>query len=121
MEETDRQNELSKTLINMAESMGEDNFLEWANNLIKARIEQQKKKEIIEQQLEEERKIQTQKQREVEREKYLHPIEDSKYTIEIEYINGWKVIHKIPIMTDEEREEKKREIVLGLYNLLCNK
>ncbi len=117
MEEIDEKSGLSKTLINMAKSMGEDNFLEWANTLIKARIEQQNKKDALIKEKQEESKKQAQKQREEEREKWLHPTNDSKYITEVEHINGFKVIHQIPIMTDEEREEKKKEIVFSLHNL----
>jgi len=31
-------------------------------------------------------------------------------------INGFKIIHKIPDYSEEEREEKKKEIVRKLYN-----
>ena len=45
-------------------------------------------------------------------------------------VNGFRIVHHIPDMTEEEREEKKKEILLNLYryfkyqekeNLLCNK
>lgn len=35
---------------------------------------------------------------------------------EPEKINGFKIIHKIPDYSEEEREEKKKEIVRKLYN-----
>jgi hypothetical protein len=112
------QSELSKTLINMAESMGEDNFLEWANTLIKARIEQQNKKDTLIKEQQEESKKQAQKQREEEREKWLHPTNDSKYITEVEYINDYKVIHNTPIMNDEEKEEKKKETLFKIISFL---
>ena len=45
-------------------------------------------------------------------------------------VNGFRIVHHIPDMTEEEREKKKKEILLNLYryfkyqekeNLLCNK
>lgn len=45
-------------------------------------------------------------------------------------VNGFRIVHHIPDMTEKEREEKKKEILLKLYNyfkyqekenLLCNK
>lgn len=38
----------------------------------------------------------------------------------IENINNYKVIHNIPILSDEEREEKKKEILLKMINQLSN-
>jgi len=118
MEEINRQSDLSKTLINMAETMGEENFLKWANTLIEARIEQAKKKETLMIEQQEESKKQAQKLKEEEREKWLHPVvEDSKYITKVEHKGKFKIIHRVPIMTDEEREEKKKEILLKIVNL----
>jgi len=30
-------------------------------------------------------------------------------------VNGFRIVHHIPDMTEEEREKKKREILLNLY------
>lgn len=34
----------------------------------------------------------------------------------IEYMNGFKVVHRVPDVTEEEREQIKQEILLKLYN-----
>jgi len=31
-------------------------------------------------------------------------------------VKGFKIVHTIPDMTEEEREQKKKEILLKLYN-----
>lgn len=50
--------------------------------------------------------------------------------VEKNIVNGFRIVHTIPDMTEKEREEKKKEISLKLYNyfkyqdkenLLCNK
>ena len=36
--------------------------------------------------------------------------------VEENIVNGFRIVHTIPDMTEEEREEKKKEILLKLYN-----
>jgi len=36
--------------------------------------------------------------------------------VEKNIVNGFRIVHTIPDMTEEEREEKKKEILLKLYN-----
>lgn len=31
-------------------------------------------------------------------------------------VNGFRIVHTIPDMTEKEREQKKKEILLKLYN-----
>jgi len=40
--------------------------------------------------------------------------------IQVKNTGKFKIIHNIPIMTDEEREEKKKVILLKMYNLLSS-
>ena len=35
--------------------------------------------------------------------------------VEKNIVNGFRIVHTIPDMTEEEREEKKKEILLSLY------
>ena len=35
--------------------------------------------------------------------------------VEENIVNGFRIVHTIPDMTEEEREEKKKEILLSLY------
>lgn len=43
-------------------------------------------------------------------------IENSIRIEEPERIYGYKIVHTIPNMTEEEREQKKKEILKRLYN-----
>lgn len=43
-----------------------------------------------------------------------------EYEVRVEKCGKWRVTHRIPIMSEQEREEKKKEILLGLYNLFFN-
>jgi hypothetical protein len=38
----------------------------------------------------------------------------------IEYIGRYKVIHNTPILTDEEKKEKDKEILIKIVNRLSN-
>lgn len=40
-----------------------------------------------------------------------------EYEEEITYEFGYKIIHKTPILSKEEREKKNKEILLGLYKV----
>lgn len=33
--------------------------------------------------------------------------------------NGFKIVHSMPILSQEEAEERKKKILLKLYNLFC--
>lgn len=44
-----------------------------------------------------------------------------EYTIEIEYIDDYKIIHQTPILSDEERKEKEKEILYKIYQLFSSK
>jgi len=35
--------------------------------------------------------------------------------VEKNIVNGFRIVHTIPDMTEEEREKKKKEILLNLY------
>ncbi len=35
--------------------------------------------------------------------------------VEDKVVNGFRIVHHIPDMTEEEREKKKKEILLNLY------
>jgi hypothetical protein len=39
----------------------------------------------------------------------------------IEYINGYKIIHNVPELTEEEREIIEKDILQKIYNVLKNK
>jgi hypothetical protein len=43
-----------------------------------------------------------------------------EYRQEIEYIGRYRVIHNIPILTDEEKEKIDKEILIKLINCLSN-
>jgi len=38
-----------------------------------------------------------------------------EYQQEIEYKGNYKIIHNIPIMTEEEKKEKEKEILYNIY------
>lgn len=39
----------------------------------------------------------------------------NNYKEVVEYINGWKVTNMYPIMTEEEKEKKEKELLTKLY------
>lgn len=40
-----------------------------------------------------------------------------QYTQKVEYMNGFKVIHNKPILSDEEKRKRQKETLINLYNL----
>ena len=44
-----------------------------------------------------------------------------EYKETIEYINGYKIIHSTPVLTNEKIEERKKEALTKLVNLLSNR
>ena len=113
-------NSLVETLEEMVKEMGEKEFLKFAEMYVSTFIKNKKIKTIKEEEERKRREEEWQKKQKLEQEiKKLEEqrrIENSIRIEEPERIYGYKIVHTIPNMTEEEREQKKKEILRRLYN-----
>lgn len=42
-----------------------------------------------------------------------------EYTEKVEYKYGFKVVHRTPILTPEERDRREKEAIRKIYHLFC--
>jgi len=113
--------ETNNTMLNLLKSLNEEEIINLSKILFEnsVRLAEIKKEEDIKRQEKELRDKENEKQR--LKEERLKPIDLNKYTQKIEFINGFKIINNIPIMTDEERKEKEKESLIQMYNILVPK
>jgi len=113
-------NSLAETLEEIAKEMGEKEFLKFAEMYVSTFIKNKKIKTIKEEEERKRREEEWRKKQKLEQEiKKLEEqrrIENSIRIEEPERIYGYKIVHTIPNMTEEESEQKKKEILRRLYN-----
>lgn len=112
----DRSN-LSDVLINMSKTMNEDDFIKWADNFFNGFIKQ---KESIAKEKEDHETHKLLLKKQEEEQIKLKDEERNKegYNETIQFVNGYKVIHRIPKMSEDERERKKKTILYEVYECL---
>jgi len=110
-------NNISDVLIDMSKNMSEDAFVKWAESFISGFLKQEEN--VIKQKEEYEIQRSLLKKHEEEQKK-LEAEQRNKdnYKETIEFRNGWKIINRTPIMSENEREEKKKAMLMEMYKLL---
>lgn len=111
-------NDLVNTLEQLATTLGEEKFLEFANNFITSFFINEKKQEekLRIQKIKDKEKQQIEKLQKELKEKTLK--DNQKFNEEVIYKHGFKVVHRTPILEPEERNKKEKELIIQLYKIL---